>query len=162
GVQLLLVETYVDRSTHTGCSLVAANWLRIGQSQGRGRSTPRKTDQPRSLKDVWVWQWDPKARTQLQERTLPPGGPRSVFSCPKLSWVEEELDGLDLGHITLKRRFARMLEGRWAKPDQSFFSSLVASRVSRPLTSSSKIPAPSSTFPICSPPTIRTRAGAWP
>jgi hypothetical protein len=124
GVQLLLVETYVDRSTHTGRSLVAANWLRIGQSQGRGRSSARKTDRPKSIKDVWVWQWEPQARTQLQQRTLPRMVPRSVFSSsPKLSWVEEELDGLDLGHVTLKRRFARMLEGRWAKPDQSFFSS---------------------------------------
>lgn len=124
GVQLLLVETYVDRSTHTGRSLVAANWLRLGQSQGRGRSTPRKTDRPCSVKDVWVWQWDTQARTQLQQRTLPPVVPRSIFhSSPKGSWVEEELDGLDLGHVTLKRRFARMLEGRWAKPDQSFFSS---------------------------------------
>lgn len=124
GVELLLVETYVDRRTHTGRSLVAANWLRIGQSQGRGRSTPRKTDKPRSIKDVWVWQWDPQARTHLQERTLPPVVPRSIFSAsPRLSWVEQELDGLDLGHLTLKRRYARMLEGRWAKPDQSFFSS---------------------------------------
>lgn len=123
-VKLLLVETYVDRSTHTGRSLVAANWLRIGQSQGRGRSTPRKTDQPCSIKDVWVWQWETRARAQLQQRPLAPVVPRSVFtSSPPLSWVEEELDGLDLGHVTLKRRFARMLEGRWAKPDQSFFSS---------------------------------------
>jgi hypothetical protein len=124
GVQLLLVETYVDRSTHTGRSLVAANWLRIGQSQGRGRSSARKTVRDKSIKDVWVWQWETQGRAQLQQRPLPPVVPRSVFSSnPKLSWVEEELDGLDLGHVTLKRRFARMLEGRWAKPDQSFFSS---------------------------------------
>ena len=44
GVKPVLVETYVDRSTHTGRSLVAANWLRIGQSQGRGRSSPRKAE----------------------------------------------------------------------------------------------------------------------
>jgi hypothetical protein len=124
GVELLLVETYVDRSTHTGRSLVAANWLRLGQSQGRGRSSPRKTDRLRSIKDVWVWQWDPQARTQLQQRTLPTVVPRSVFaSSPQLSWVEQELDGLDLGHVTLQRRFARMLEARWAHPEQSFFAS---------------------------------------
>jgi hypothetical protein len=124
GIELLLVETYVDRSTHTGRSLVAANWLRIGQSQGRGRSSPRTTDRDKSIKDVWVWQWETQARSQLQQRTLPPVVPRSVFSsCPNLSWVEEELDGLDLGHVTLKGRFKRMLDGRYAKPDQSFFSS---------------------------------------
>lgn len=124
GVEPVLVETYVDRSTHTGRSLVAANWRRIGQSQGRGRCTPKKSDRPQSLKDVWVWQWDPQARAQLQERSLPPVVPRSIFSPgPKADWVEEELDGLDLGHVTLHRRFSRMLQMRWAHPQRSFFSS---------------------------------------
>lgn len=124
GVRPVLAETYVDRSTHTGRSLVAANWLRIGQSQGRGRSTPKKSDRPQSVKDVWVWQWDPQARAQLQQRTLPPVAPRSVFSSrPKTDWVEEELDGLDLGHVILDRRFARMLQDRWAHPERSFFAS---------------------------------------
>ncbi len=124
GLRPVLVETYVDRSTHTGKSLAAANWLRIGQSQGRGRSSPRKSDRPQSLKDVWVWQWHSQARAQLQQRVLPPVVPRSVFrSGQKGDWIEEELDELDLGHVRLKRRFARMLHGRWAHPERSFFSS---------------------------------------
>ena len=123
GVEPLLVETYVDRSTHTGRSLVAANWLRIGQSQGRGRSTARKADRPKSLKDVWVWQWNDRARTQLQERTLPQVVARSVFSPAQAGWVEEELDGLDLGHVTRHRRLVRMLHARWAHPERSFFAS---------------------------------------
>ena len=32
-------------------------------------------------------------------------------------------DGLSLGHAKLQGRFARMLEGRWAHPDGSFYSS---------------------------------------
>src|SRR6266403_602570 len=124
GVKPVLVETYVDRSTHTGRSLVAANWLRIGQSQGRGRSSPKKGDRPQSLKDVWVRQWDPRARTQLQQRTLPPVVPRSVFSGGQPNdWIEEELDGLELGHVKLNQRFGRMLRDRWAHPERSFFSS---------------------------------------
>lgn len=124
GVRPVLVETYVDRSTHTGRSLVAANWLRIGQSQGRGRSTPGKADRPQSVKDVWVWQWDPRARAQLQQRRLPAVVPRSVFSFGQQNdWIEEELDELDLGHLKLNRRFGRMLHDRWAHPERSFFSS---------------------------------------
>ncbi len=49
-----------DRSTYTGKSLVAANWLRLGQSLGRGRTTASTAARPQSVKDVWVWQWDPK------------------------------------------------------------------------------------------------------
>lgn len=124
GFEPLLVETYVDRSTYTGKSLVAANWLRLGQSQGRGRTSSGKHARPRSVKDVWVWQWDSQARARLQERTLPAVVPRSIFSpADQDHWVEAELDGLELGHLTLHRRFARMLQARWAHPDWSFYTS---------------------------------------
>ena len=124
GIRPDLVETYVDRSTYTGKSLVAANWLRIGQSLGRGRTTASKAARPKSVKDVWVWQWDRQARAQLQERTLPRVVPRSIFSSSgEGDWIEEELDGLDLGHRVLDRRFSQMLQGRWARPESSFYSS---------------------------------------
>lgn len=71
-----------------------------------------------------MWQWDPQARAQLQQRSLPPVVPRSVFSpSQKTDWIEEELDGLNLGHLTLERRLARMLHDRWAHPERSFFAS---------------------------------------
>jgi hypothetical protein len=124
GVSPLLVETYVDRSTYTGKSLVAAGWLRIGKTLGRGRTSSRKSARPKSEKDVWVWQWDRQARAQLQERRLPPVVPRSIFSpSPQEHWVAEELDGLDLRHAKLHRRFARMLQDRWANPGASFYTS---------------------------------------
>lgn len=124
GVRPELVETYVDRSTYTGKSLAAANWLRIGQSLGRGRTSASKKARPQSVKDVWVWQWEKEARPRLQERTLPVVVPRSIFSRGwQDHWVEEELDGLDLGHAKLDRRFARMLQDRWAHPDWSFYTS---------------------------------------
>jgi len=123
GLQPVLVETYVDRSTYTGKSLAAANWRRIGQSVGRGRTTASKKARPKSVKDVWVWQWSDQARAELQARTLPAVVPRSIFGHSHERWVAEELDGLDLGHVTLERRFARMLQDRWAHPDWSFYSS---------------------------------------
>jgi hypothetical protein len=124
GLRPVLVETYVDRSTYTGKSLVAADWLRVGQSQGRGRTTAKKADRPKSVKDVWVWQWDAQARNQLQQRALPAVVPRSIFSSTAAKdWIEEELDGLDLGHVTLDRRFLQMLQGRWDHPESSFYTS---------------------------------------
>jgi hypothetical protein len=124
GVRPVLIETYVDRRTCTGKSLVAANWLRLGQSQGRGRTSPSQHARPQSVKDVWVWQWDPQARARLQERSLPPVVPRSLFGHGERdNWAEEELDGLDLGHAKLQRRWVRMLQDRWAHPDWSFYTS---------------------------------------
>jgi hypothetical protein len=112
------------RPTYTGKSLVAANWLRIGQTQGRGRTSPSKKARPQSIKDVWVWQWDRQARAQLQARRLPLVVPRSIFSASEPDgWVAEELDGLALGHAVIERRFAQMLQDRWAHPDWSFYTS---------------------------------------
>lgn len=49
---------------------------------------------------------------------------RSIFSpSGQGHWVEEELDGLDLGHVKLDRRFARMLADRFAHPERSFYAS---------------------------------------
>ena len=131
GLRPALVETYVDRNTHTGISLVAANWLRIGQTQGPGRTAASQRTGPKSVKDVWVWQWDRHARTQLQTRGLPAVVPRSIFSPRPADWVAEELDGLDLGHAKLHQRLSQMLHERWAHPDWSFYTSFGTVAASR-------------------------------
>ena len=127
GVKPVLVETYVDRSTQTGVSLSAANGRRLGSSCGRGRSSPSAKIQPKTIKDVWVFELCPKARQQLQQRQSPPLiVPRSIFQGPwSRSWVEEELDGLKLGHVWLEGRWARMLTSRWEHPQRSFAASFL-------------------------------------
>jgi hypothetical protein len=125
GVKPVLVETYVDRSTQTGVSLSAANWRRLGSSQCRGRSSPSVKVQTKTPKDVWVFELSPKARHQLQQRrSAPIIVPRSLFQGPSSRhWVEEELDGLKLGHVCLERRLAQMLTARWEHPQRSFAAS---------------------------------------
>jgi len=125
GVKPVLVETYVDRSTQTGVSLSAANWRRLGSSRGRGRSSPSVKVQPKTLKDVWVYELCPKSRQRLQQRrAVPPIVARSIFQGPSSThWVEEELDGLNLGHVWLERRLGQMLAARWAHPQRSFAAS---------------------------------------
>jgi len=128
GVKPVLVETYVDRSTQTGVSLSAANWRRLGSSQGRGRSSPSVKDRPKTLKDVWVYELCPKARQQLQQRrAAPPLVPRSLFQSPSAApWAEAEMDGLKLGHVRLDRRLKQMLAARWAHPMRSFAASFTS------------------------------------
>jgi hypothetical protein len=124
GIKPVLVETYVDRSTQTGTSLSAANWRRLGQSGGRGRSSPSPRVRPKSVKDVWVYELTPKAREILQRTPEPAVTPRSIFhGLGADAWTEEELDGLDLGSVRLERRFAFMLRSRWEQPGRSFCTS---------------------------------------
>ena len=124
GVRPVLVETFVDRSTQTGTSLSAANWRRLGQSQGRGRSSPSAAVRPQTPKDVWVYELEAQARRRLLERVEPAVVPRSVFyGLQQSHWIEEELDGLTLGDRRLQRRFALMLHSRWERPQCSFYRS---------------------------------------
>jgi hypothetical protein len=127
GVSPLLVETYVDRSTQTGTSLSAANWRRLGQSSGRGRSSPTPHVRPKGTKDLWVYELAPRAREELQHCPECRVTPRSIFhGFGPVSWVEEELDGLALGSVRLEQRFSAMLQSRWAQPMRSFGTSFGA------------------------------------
>ena len=123
GVKPVLVETYVDRAHHHGRSLAAANWQRLGESKGRGRDD-RQRQQAKTPKDVWVYRLDSNARTQLQACEEEALAPRSVFA-PALEtdWVEEEMAGVELGDERLNQRVRRMLSGRWARPQSSFYRS---------------------------------------
>lgn len=124
GVKPVLVETYVDRSTYTGKSLSAANWRRLGESSGRGRSSPSRKVCPKTPKDVWVRELHGQARPILRSRRAEPILPRSIFS-PESSagWVSAELDSLDLKDARLDERWAKMLQDRWNHPQRSFANS---------------------------------------
>jgi hypothetical protein len=124
GVKPALLETFVQRSTQTGTSLSAANWRRLGQSRGHGRSNPFGRACAKNAKDVWVVELEPKARQCLLRRPVPLIVPRSLFhGLNSDRWVPEELDGLDLGDVRWEKRFELMLQARWKNPQYSFYRS---------------------------------------
>jgi len=53
GYQPLLLETFVEVPRFTGTSYRAANWIRLGQTQGRGK-LEKQHCQIAPLKDIWV------------------------------------------------------------------------------------------------------------
>ncbi len=123
GLKPVLVETYVDRVRHQGRSLAAANWRRLGQSKGRGRDD-RRRQYGQSLKDVWVYELNPKARFHLQATPVQRLAPRSVFA-PALAtdWTREEMAGAQLGDQRLNQSIAALLQARWRRPQNSFYRS---------------------------------------
>ena len=122
GVQPRLLETYVDREQFTGKCLAAANWLRLGTSQGRGRRGPKRPTKTR--KDVWVYPLEPKTRQKLQAEV-----PGPVTPCPlsqslvQPQWWTRELSGLDLGDRRREHRAGDILQARWEQPQASFYGS---------------------------------------
>jgi Domain of unknown function (DUF4338)/Transposase Tn5 dimerisation domain/Transposase DNA-binding len=122
GIHPVLVETFVDRSRFTGGCFAAANWLRLGQSTGRGRLGPSiNTTTP---KDIWVYALCSDARRQLQ---IEP--PRPITPCPLMEslettdWCAHELESLDLSDERRKRRAQNILAGRWIDPSATFAAS---------------------------------------
>jgi hypothetical protein len=73
-VRPVLLETLVDRAQYAGTSYRAANWICVGQTQGRGRMD-RTHQAARSIKDIWLY---PLARNWREPlcRSTGPGGRR--------------------------------------------------------------------------------------
>jgi hypothetical protein len=64
GQPIWLLETFVDRQRFAGTCYRAANWLCLGQTQGRGRQGPAG-QLSTSIKDVYVYPLDPHFRRYL-------------------------------------------------------------------------------------------------
>lgn len=122
-IKPVLIETFVDRDTQRGTSLGAANWRRLGQSSGRGRSSPSARLALSSIKDVWVYELCPKARQRLLDKPEPLVVGRSIFQTQSIAWTEQEFDGLALGDLRLEKRLPQLLQSRWEHPQRSFWRS---------------------------------------
>jgi len=66
GYQPWLVETFVDRDRFAGTAYGAANWRRIGPTQGRGRQGPDPRVRSTSIKEVFVYPLHRQFRQRLQ------------------------------------------------------------------------------------------------
>ena len=64
GQPIWLLETFVDRTRFAGTCYRAANWICLGQTQGRGRQGPAGKLST-TIKDVYVWPLHPNFRPHL-------------------------------------------------------------------------------------------------
>ena len=76
GHPVFLVETFVERERFAGTAYQAANWRRVGQTQGRGRQGPDPRQRTATIKDVWVYPLHRHFRQRLQTAgAVPPLAP---------------------------------------------------------------------------------------
>jgi len=71
GYRPLLLETLVDPARFRGTSYRAANWIRLGQTQGRGRMDRANEAQGRAVKEIYVFPLCRDVRRRLC-RSQPP------------------------------------------------------------------------------------------
>ena len=98
-----LLETFVDETEHTGASLRAANWVRVGESCGRGRND-RTHAAPHTRKAVYLYALEPawRERLALPAPGLAPLAPGEGLDAD--SWAANEFAGAPLGDARLSAR----------------------------------------------------------
>ena len=117
-----LVESFVDGTVHSGASLRAANWQRIGETSGRGRQD-RDHAVAVGRKDVYVYALSADWRQRLGV------GPAPALATDPLepgdgvdgaTWAEAEFGGASLGDARLAARLVTVAGLMGENPMASF------------------------------------------
>jgi hypothetical protein len=78
GHSVNLLETFVEQERFAGTSYRAANWIHVGQTQGRGRQGPSPRIRSATIKDIYLFPLHPRFRQLLQgASTSEPSTPSS-------------------------------------------------------------------------------------
>ena len=64
GYRPVLLETFVEQRRFVGTCYRAANWIHVGQTQGRGKLDSQHQAKL-AVKDIWLYPLDPDCREYL-------------------------------------------------------------------------------------------------
>jgi hypothetical protein len=115
-----LVESFVDTSRFSGVSYRAANWILLGQTQGRGRQD-RYSKHEKTIKDIYVYPLEKDFRDRLglaKGAGLGPLGPADGIDSQ--SWAKQEFGGAPLGDARLSERLMDIAQSKAEKPGRAF------------------------------------------
>jgi hypothetical protein len=115
GLTPLLLETFVAKERFTGTSYQAANWQKVGETQGRGRQD-RLRDSLRQVKDIYVYPLAKEVRESLCSSIPLNRLKLKVQKRPAIDWAEEEVGRADLGDRRLEKRLVSLLRDFYARP----------------------------------------------
>src|SRR5437867_8166105 len=113
GYEPVLSETFVEKERFEGTCYRAANWIEVGQTQGRGRQD-RVHGHRSSIKRIFVYPLDAQARERLCEGMVSPRVP--VPKREPQDWAEAEFGSVDLADRRLNRRLLEIARDFYARP----------------------------------------------
>ena len=120
GYQPWVVESFVDTSRSPGSCYQAANWIRVGATQGRGRQDS-DMEEAESVKDVYVYVLVRDFRTRLGLPAHAGLSPLPLDACLEgASWAEHEFGGAPLGDKRLSLRLVQSATVQANSPMRSF------------------------------------------
>lgn len=115
-----LMESFVDRAHFAGTSYQAANWIRVGQTQGRGRQD-RFRQASETVKDIYVYPLEKDFRAQLglaADAGRSALGPADGLEAE--TWAEKEFGGAPLGDERLSKRLVKVASAKGDTPGRAF------------------------------------------
>ena len=118
GLRPWLLESFVETPTYEGSCYKAANWIRVGQTKGRGRNGPNHAG--KSIKDVYLYALVQglQDRVGVKPPTVSALSPESGLDGP--SWAEHEFGDCELGDARLTRRLVKIARDQAAQPNGSY------------------------------------------
>ena len=115
-----LMESFVDRAHFAGTCYQAANWIRVGRTQGRGRQD-RFRHARETVKDIYVYPLEKDFRSQLG---LAADAGRSALGpadgLEAQTWAEKEFGGAPLGDARLSQRLVNVARAKADTPGRAF------------------------------------------
>jgi hypothetical protein len=117
-----LVESFNDTEAFEGTCYQASNWLKVGETQGRGRQD-RQWHCPTSVKDIYVYPLRPDFREAMGIEPLK--GPPALGIAEGLDgdeWAQNEFGGAALGDQRLGKRLVDSARVMAQQPGASFSS----------------------------------------
>jgi hypothetical protein len=115
-----LVESFLDRSRFSGTCYQAANWIRVGQTTGRGRQD-RFNKREETIKDIYVYPLEKDFRDRLglaKGAGLGALGPADGVDGK--NWAKQEFGGAPLGDARLSTRLVDIAAAKAEKPGRAF------------------------------------------
>jgi hypothetical protein len=118
GLRPWLLESFVETPTYEGSCYKAANWIRVGQTKGRGRNGSHHAG--KSLKDVYLYPLvdDFQNRVGVKPIEISALSPEEGLDGP--GWAEQEFGDCQLGDKRLTRRLVKMVRDQAAQPQASY------------------------------------------
>jgi hypothetical protein len=124
GYRPWLIETFVETTHHNGTSLEAANWLKIGQSKGRGRQD-RTNQSSETIKDIYLYVLNHDFRTELgvpEYEKYPAIAPDAGLDSNE--WAQHEFGAAKLGDKRLNQRLVSIADVKSAFPGLPFLEAV--------------------------------------
>ena len=119
-IEPYLLESFVDTEAFTGTCYQAANWVKVGRTQGRGRQD-RQGFCEQSVKDIYVFVLRPDFRLLIGAevpRELPPLQP--IEGLEGDGWAQQEFGNAQLGDRRLGERLVHSVRVMAKQPGAAF------------------------------------------